>query len=98
MVSVTSGGGFVRPVLSDAVPETVTDLFGASVALFVAVTVTSPVLAVAFAAKVSVVAVLSVKSPAAAFAARGRRHRNRHGHRRLPVQHRRHRRNPARSP
>ena len=65
-VSVTAGGGFVVPRLSDAVPETVTPLSGASVALSVAVTVTSPVLAVAFAAKVSVVAALSVKSPAVA--------------------------------
>ena len=68
IVSVTSGGSFVSPRLSEAVPETVTPLSGASAALSVAVTVTSPVLTVAFAAKVSVVAALSVKSPADAFA------------------------------
>ena len=65
-VRVTADGSFARLRLSDAVPETVTDLFGASVVLFTPVTVTSPALAVAFVAKVSVVAVLRVKSPAAA--------------------------------
>ena len=65
-VSVTEDGSFARLRLSDAVPETVTDLCGASVVLFTPVTVTSPELAVAFAAKVSVVAELSVKSPATA--------------------------------
>ena len=52
MVRVTSGGSFVRPPLSVATPETVTDLFGASVSLVTAVMVTVPVLVVALAAKV----------------------------------------------
>ena len=65
-VRVTEGGSFARPRLSEAVPETVTRLSGASVVLVTAVTVTRPVLVVAFAAKVRVVAVLNVKSPATA--------------------------------
>ena len=68
MVKVTDDGSLVRLRLSAAVPETVTDLSGASVVSFTAVTVTRPVLVVAFAAKVRVVAVLRVKSPAAVFA------------------------------
>ena len=48
------------------VPETVTDLFGESTALPFAVTVTSPALVVDPAAKVSVAAVLKVKSAATA--------------------------------
>ena len=60
MVSVTSDGFPTSPV---AVPETVTDLFGASMLLSDAVIVTVPVLVVAFAAMVSVCVLDSVKSP-----------------------------------
>ena len=66
IASVTDGGVLVRPRLSEAVPETVTALSGASVASFTAVTVTRPVLVVALAANVSAVPVLKVKSPATA--------------------------------
>ena len=66
IAKVTEGGSFVSPRLSEAVPETVTLLSGESVVSLTAVTVTSPVLVVALAAKVRVVAVLNVKSPATA--------------------------------
>ena len=62
IVRVTLGGLLVRPRLSDAVPDTLTLLSGASVSLSLAVTVTTPALVVAVAAKVSVVAALSVKA------------------------------------
>ena len=65
-VSVTSGGA-ATPLPPEAVPETVTDLSGASTAFPFAVTVTAPVLAVCPAAIVSVVALDSAKSAAAAF-------------------------------
>ena len=60
-VSVTFGGA-ATPLPPDAVPETVTDLFGESSTFPFAVTVTTPALVVAPAAMVRVVAVLEVKS------------------------------------
>ena len=65
IVSVASGGS-TAPRVPDAVPETVTVLSGASVALPTAVTVTVPALVVSPAAMVSVVALDSAKSPAIA--------------------------------
>ena len=67
MVSVASDGP-VTPWELDAIPDTVTCLSGASVALSFAVivTVTVPMLAVAPAAMVSIFAALSVKSPSTA--------------------------------
>ena len=62
IVSVTAAGG-TTPV---TVPETVTDFGTARTTLSLAVIVTTPVLVVAFAAMVSVVAVDKVKSPDAA--------------------------------
>ena len=64
-VSVTSGGA-ATPLPPEAVPETVTDLSGASSAFPLAVTVTAPVLAVCPAAIVSVSALDRLKSPATA--------------------------------
>ena len=65
IVSVASAGlAILWP--PDAAPETVTPLFGESVASAFAVTVTTPALVVAPAAKVSVLSALRVKSPAAA--------------------------------
>ena len=61
IVSVASDGFATPPPL--AIPDTVTSLFGASTALFTAVIVTVPVLAIEPAAIVSVLLVESVKSP-----------------------------------
>ena len=58
--------GFATPRPPDAVADTVTDLSGASTALFTALILTVPVLVVAPAAIVSVSFVLSVKSEATA--------------------------------
>ena len=65
MVRVTSGG-FVAPWLLAAVPDTLTCLFGASVGLSTAVTVTVPALVVTPAAMVRVLALDRLKSPATA--------------------------------
>ncbi len=54
--------GFATPLPPDAVADTVTDLLGASTALFTALMLTFPVLVVAPAAMVSVSFALSVKS------------------------------------
>ena len=59
-------GGSATLLPPAAVPDTVTDLFGASTSLPFAVTVTRPELVVAPAARVRAVAVLRVKSPATA--------------------------------
>ena len=67
IVSVTAAG-CVIPWLLVAEPDTVTLLSASSVELSTAVTVTDPVLLVLPAAMVSVVLLLSEKSPAAAFA------------------------------
>ena len=64
-VNVTFGG-FATLLPPAAVPETVTDLFGESTSLPFAVTVTTPALVVDPATKVSVAAVLKVKSAATA--------------------------------
>ena len=61
IVSVASGGARTSPL---AAADTLTRLFGASIVLLTAVTVTVPVLAVPPVAKVSVAAADSVKSPA----------------------------------
>ena len=65
MVRVASGG-FATLLPPAAVPETVTVLFGASVGLSTAVTVTVPVLVIEPAAMVRVVVALKVKSPCTA--------------------------------
>ena len=67
IVNVTLDGDAI-PLPPVNVAETVTDLSGASVASFLAVTVTVPVLVVEPAAIVSSVALDRLKSPAAAFA------------------------------
>ena len=67
IVNVTLDGAAI-PLPPVNVAETVTDLSGASVASFLAVTVTVPVLVVEPAAIVSSVALDRLKSPAAAFA------------------------------
>ena len=64
MVSVTAAGAATAGMLT--VPDTVTFLSGAPNWSFTAVTVTVPVLSVRYAAKLSVVASLSVKSAAVA--------------------------------
>ena len=56
-------GGSATPLPPAAVPDTVTDLSGASTSFPFAVTVTAPVLAVEPAAMVSVLFLLKVKSP-----------------------------------
>ena len=63
MVRVTARGAFTSPFTA---PETVTDLSGVWVVSSTAVTVTAPVLAVAPVAKVSVVVLDRLKSPAVA--------------------------------
>ena len=62
-VNGVGGGSFAWPRLSDAVPESVTVLSGASIALSTAVNVTVPVLVVEPAAIVNLSALDSAKSP-----------------------------------